>query len=104
MSEKTSLDDTVDYWSDIFGEVTLTVIPLKYLLAVTVNFKNGTVWNINVKKRLTPERWDAFQEHIQELATSYLLDIESIDYKLNTDRIRKDVSRCSARFLKSKKL
>ena len=36
--------DVVEHWPEVFGEITLNVVPLKYLDSVTVTFKNKKVW------------------------------------------------------------
>ena len=48
--------DVVAHWPEIFSEVQLNVLPIKYLHAVLINFKDGKTWE--VKYQLKPERKD----------------------------------------------
>jgi len=33
--------EVIDHWPEVFGEITLNVIPLKYLDRIQIRFKNG---------------------------------------------------------------
>ena len=34
-------DEVVDVWPEVFGEVTLNVLPVEYIETVLINFKDG---------------------------------------------------------------
>ncbi len=36
--------DVVEHWPEVFGEITLNVVPLVYLDSVTVTFKNNIMY------------------------------------------------------------
>ena len=42
-------DEVIKYWPEVFGEITLNVVPLQYLESITVTFKNKKVWEIKNK-------------------------------------------------------
>lgn len=95
--------DVVDRWPEVFGEITLNVVPLTYLHAVKITFKNKKVWEIEIKKE-SKASWDSFEEHIKEVIAQYEDSIDNIDFRLDTDRIKKDIQKNTKKFLNNRKL
>jgi hypothetical protein len=95
--------DVIDRWPEVFGEVTLNVVPLSYLHAVKVTFKNNKIWEIEIKQE-SKANWDSFEKHMREMISEYEDRIESIDFRLDTDRIKKDIERNTKKFLNNRKL
>jgi hypothetical protein len=96
--------DVIENWPEVFGEVQLNVLPLRYLNTVLVNFKDGKIWEIKITAKTKREGWDAFEQNLSELIKSYEDRIDNIDFKLDTDRVKKDIKRSTEKFLKKKKL
>jgi hypothetical protein len=104
MTEKKLSKDVIESWPEIFEDVSLNVVPLKYLCSVQVKFKDKKIWNIDIGKNLRDDNWQVIQTNIQEMVMNYKEHIESVDFKLDTDQIKKDISRETAKFLKKRKL
>jgi hypothetical protein len=104
MTEKKLSKDVIESWPEIFEDVNLNVVPLKYLCSVQVKFKDRKIWNIDIGKNLRDDNWQIIQSNIQEMILNYKEHIESVDFKLDTDQIKKDISRETAKFLKKNKL
>lgn len=96
--------DVIKIWPEVFGEVHLNVLPLRYLHTVLVNFKDGKTWEIKITEKTRKEGWQIFEENLAELISSYKETLDNIDFKLDTDRVKIDVQRSTQRFLKKKKL
>lgn len=96
--------DVVDHWPEVFGEVELNVLPLKYLYAVLVHFKDGKTWEIRITAQTRRDGWNIFEKNLSELCRTYEDKIEDIDFKLDKDRIKKDIEKSTQKFLKKKKL
>ena len=96
--------DVIDCWPEVFGEVKLHVLPLKYISAVLINFKDGKTWEIRVTADVKKEGWEAFERNLSELVKTYEESIENIDFKLDTDKVKKDIVKSTTKFLKKKKL
>jgi len=77
---------------------------LRYLYAVLIAFKDGKVWEVKITTEDQTKGWDSFEGSLSELLKTYEKNIESIDFKLDTDKIKKDIERSTRRFLKKKKL
>jgi len=104
MNEKKLSKDVIESWPEIFEDVNLNVVPLKYLCSVQVKFKDKKIWNIDIGKNLRDDNWQVLQTNIQEMIMNYKEHIEGVDFKLDTDQIKKDVTRETAKFLKKRKL
>lgn len=96
--------EVVDYWPEVFGEVRLHVLPLKYLHSVLINFKDGKVWEIKVTAQTKRQGWETFEKSLSELAKSYERKIDSINFKLDTEKIKVDIEKSTQKFLKKRKL
>jgi hypothetical protein len=101
---KTFPKDIIERWPEVFGEITLNVIPLRYLESVTVTFKNKKIWEINMASRRVREDWDSFESSLKEMLAAYESEIENVDFKLDTERVKKDMIKNTNKFLKRKKL
>jgi hypothetical protein len=96
--------DVIEHWPEVFGEITLNVVPLKYLDSVTVTFKNKKVWEIKISAKQAQEAWDTFEMNLKEMLVSYESEIENVDFKLDTERVKKDMINNTNKFLKKRKL
>jgi len=96
--------DVIEHWPEVFGEVHLNVLPLRYLHTVLVNFKDGKTWEIRITEKTKREGWSTFERNLSEMVKTYEDTVEDIDFKLDTDRVRKDIERSTQKFLKKKKL
>lgn len=92
--------DVVEHWPEVFGEINLNVVPLRYLDSVTVKFKNGKVWEIN----LAGKNWEEFEPSLKDMLSTYESEIDNVDFKLDTERIKKDMIKDTNKFLKKRKL
>lgn len=96
--------EVIDCWPEVFGEVKLNVLPLRYLHAVLITFKDGNVWEVKITKEDHIKGWQSLEETIAELYKNYESRIDNIDFRLDTQSIRKDIERVTQKFLKKKKL
>lgn len=96
--------EVVDHWPEVFGEITLNVIPLKYLDRIQIRFKNGKLWEIDMRSKQGEPNWASIEKSLKEMIASYESEIDNIDFKLDTERIKKDMTKTTNRFLKKRKL
>ena len=96
--------EVIEHWPEVFGEVKLNVLPLRYLHSVLINFKDGKTWEIRVTTKTKKDGWDSFERSLTELFKAYEERITDVDFKLDTDRVKKDIEKSTQKFLKKKKL
>lgn len=96
--------EVIDHWPEVFGEITLNVIPLKYLDKISIRFKNGKTWEVNMRSKRNDLDWATLEKNLKDMISSYESEIDNIDFKLDTEQIKKDMTKSSNRFLKKRKL
>ena len=96
--------EVIDCWPEVFGEIKLNVLPIRYLDAVVINFIDGKTWKVKVTAKAKSEGWEIFEQSLSELFQSYEKRIDNIDFKLDTERVKKDIEHRTQRFLKKSKL
>ena len=101
---KTLPQDVADLWPEIFNEIEMNVVPLNYVHLIEILFKNEKVWKINFRNISKNQSWDAIEQELKSIVKDYEEEIQSIDFKLDTAKIKRDISRSTKKFLKNKKL
>jgi hypothetical protein len=96
--------EVIDHWPEVFGEIILNVIPLKYLDRIQIRFKNGKLWEIDMRSKRNEPDWSSFEKNLKEMLASYESEIDNLDFKIDTERIKKDIMKNTNRFLKRRKL
>lgn len=96
--------EVIDCWPEVFSEIQLNVLPLKYLNTILINFKDGKTWEVKITAEARKDGWTVFEKQLSELVKNYEDSIDNVDFKLDTARVRKDIEKASSQFLKKKKL
>lgn len=94
--------EIIDQWPEVFGEVKLHVVPLQYLQTVLVTFKDGKCWEIPLSSLDKKNSWEEFEKSLSELIQTYEKNIDSVDFKLDVEQVKKDIKKKTNRFLKKK--
>ena len=76
-------------------------IPLEYVNAVIVGFVDGKEWEIDIKK--TKQTTDDVDSILEDFFKEYDDTIEKVDFRLDTERLKKDIQKRTTRFLKVNK-
>jgi hypothetical protein len=103
-SGKSLPKDVVKHWPEVFEDIKLNALPLRYLTSVLVNFKDGKTWEIKITPQTRKEGWTTFEENLSELISEYDDAVDNVDFKLDTERVKKDIEKTTQKFLKKKKL
>lgn len=102
--KKTLPKEVVEHWPEVFGEINLKVIPIKYLDSVLISFNDGRTWRISIRSKLKSGGAEKVEKELQEFLTTYDSVISNIDFKLDTDRVKRDILKITNKFLKKRKL
>jgi len=68
-----------------------------------VSFDSGTVWEIDIKDSLTKQPVEDIEDTLGELFDEYEDEIVSLDFRMDMDSIKKDLSKRVAKFIKLNK-
>ncbi len=95
--------DIIDHWPEVFQDVDIKVVPVKYLHSVRVFFTDGKVWDIDVAK--TRQKKDAkdIEKSLEELFSNYQDSIDNVDFRLDTARVKADIQGRTRHFMKRRK-
>jgi gas vesicle protein len=104
MTSKKLSKDVIDRWPEVFEGIQLNVVPLKYLNSIQIIFKNEKVWDIDVTSKRSEMTWQDVEKNIHQLFAEYQDEIENVDFKLDTEKLKSDIIRSTSRFLKKRKL
>lgn len=103
MNPKKSLPQgVIDEWPEIFGEVTVSKLPLNYLEGIRLSFNEGKSWEINFSGPIKTH--SEFTNNVVELLETYKDHISDVSIKLNTKKVRQDVERSIKKMLRKIKL
>jgi len=94
--------EVINAWPEVFGDVDVKSVPLEYLHSINVLFKNKDTWVIGFdrSKDITPEE---VNQHLNELFDEYEDQIASVDFKLDTEKVKYDVQKRTKYFMKKRK-
>lgn len=104
MKKKSSLPpDVIDQWPEVFSELDVKAVPIAYLHSMRITFKDGKVWDLNVAAHAKKNSVENLETHLEELIESYEEVIEHIDFRLDVEKVKKDIIKKTNNFLKLKK-
>jgi len=92
--------EVIDHWPEILKDINIEVLPLEYLDSVLISFSDGKIWDIDLTKN--PHGVN-MEEALESLMLEYEDAIVNVDFRLNTQRLKNDISQRTKRFLKKKK-
>ena len=95
--------DLIDQWPEILSDVNLSAIPIFYLHSVVITFQDGNTWNVVLKKEHKESDGEKFTETLNELFQNYEKEIQHVDFRLDIEKLKKDITKTTNKFLKRKK-
>lgn len=96
--------DLIESWPEIFGEVKLNVLPLQYMHTVLITFKDGKIWEVKITAKVKKNGMAKFEELFSTLIQSYEISIDNVDFKIDIEKVKKDITKLTDKFLKKTKL
>ncbi len=95
--------DMIDQWPEILSDVNLSAIPIFYLHSVVITFKDGNTWNVVLKKEHKESSGEKFTETLNELFQNYEQQIQHVDFRMDIEKLKKDITKTTNKFMKRKK-
>lgn len=87
-----------EYWEEIFDSIDMDYLPLEYIHLIIVEFKDGKVWEIDVHQS-QKEQQDV-DNVLDEFFQEYEDQIVNVDFRLNIDKLKNDISKRTKKFMK----
>jgi hypothetical protein len=89
----------VKEWPEVFEDLYMNTMPVAYLDTINLEFADGRVWQIDIKDQLKEESTDAIADRLIETLSEYKDEIKKIDFKVDVDRLKKDIKDSSKNIL-----
>lgn len=90
-------------WEDILDEIDLKYLPVEYLKNIIVTFEDGTSWDIDIASSYKNQTSEDIENSLDKLFTEHEETIEAVDFRLDLEKVKRDLSKRVNRFLKKKK-
>ena len=103
--DKTKLPKhVIDIWPDVFKDIDLKVVPLDYLHSIRVVFQDGKIWDIDIQNSKDEDgRQVNIKKELEDIFRQYEKDISNVDFRLDTERVKRDIKKRTALFMKKRK-
>ena len=95
--------EVVAHWPEIFSDLHVESIPVEYLLSIKVTFKDGKNWEIRLKNNRQKMTNKELEKTIGDLFKTYGDDIKNVDFRLDTNKVKADITKRTKTFLKKRK-
>ena len=95
--------EVVAHWPEIFSDLHVESIPVEYLLSIKVTFKDGKNWEIRLKNNRQKMTNKELEKQITELFKTYGAAIKNVDFRLDTNKVKADITKRTKTFLKKRK-
>jgi hypothetical protein len=88
-------DHLVKEWPEVFEDLYINTMPVAYLEFMQVEFKDGRVWEINIKKQLGNEDPEIIADKILDFLQEYQKEVVNLDFKVNVKKLKFDIKKSS---------
>ena len=95
--------DVIKQWPEVFKDVEVKAVPVKYIKAIQVQFYDGTIWMIDIDRDEIERNETTIEDELEVFFEEYDEDIESVDFKLDTRQVIEDVKKRTKQFIKKRK-
>lgn len=92
--------EVINFWPEVFKDVTVQYVPIEYLNSVRIKFNDGKMWIIDTSKNPSDIN---IEKALEELMHEYEDSIVNVDFRLDTERVKKDIVERTKTFLKKRK-
>lgn len=82
----------------------MKVVPIDYLHSIRVVFHSGKIWDIDIQNSKDEDGNQVnVQKELEDIFASYENDISNIDFRLDTERVKRDIKKRTALFMKKRR-
>ena len=95
--------EVIRQWPEIFKDVEVKAVPIKYIKAIQVQFLDGTIWLIDVDREQIESNETTLEDELEAFFDEYDDQIDAVDFKLDTKQVIADVKKRTSKFIKKRK-
>jgi len=82
----------VKEWPEVFEDLYMNTMPVAYLDLVRLEFKDGRVWEIDIKTELDKTNPESIADILLHTLKEYKDEIKKIDFKVDVTRLKNDIA------------
>ena len=90
--------EVISHWPEVFDDVEINAVPLEYLDSVRVQFNDGKIWDIDINT--SKNKVEDLEKSLDDLFEQYQDHIKTVDFRLNTEKVKRDITTRTKKFLK----
>jgi len=94
-------EEVVSQWPEVLNDVDVYAIPVEYLHCINVSFSDDTTWQIDIDDSVRSS--EDLESQLDDLFFEYDDVITKIDFKLDVKKLKQDVTKRTASFMKKRK-
>ena len=103
MSKNKKLPEQVaGSWPGVLDEIDIQVVPVEYVKTVEVKFDNGDTWIIEIDSD-DLDNQDDLEGSIETLIEEYQDTIEGVNFVLDVEKIKSDITKRTKTFMKKRR-
>lgn len=106
MADKENPKESADTWPGILDEIEIKVVPVEYINSVEIQFTDGNSWSIEIDKTEAQDSEQAaeeLEESLESLFEEYEDVIEGVNFVLDVEKVKEDITARTKTFMKKKK-
>lgn len=92
--------DVIEHWPEVFEDIDVEAVPVDYLDSIRITFNDGTIWDVDVA---THSENVNIEEVLEELLLEYEENIKNINFRIDTEKVKHDITKRTNYFLKKRK-
>jgi hypothetical protein len=93
--------EIVNHWPEVFDAIEIKSVPIEYINSINVFFNNGKIYTIDVSREKTKYKdSESLETSLETFFQEYDNVIKSIDFSIDTPKVKHDVQKRTRTFLK----
>jgi hypothetical protein len=90
-------------WEAILDEIDIDYLPIEYISSIIIKFQTGATWDIDIDDSRKKQTAEEIEDSLDAVFEEYEDNIDTIDFRLDLERVKNDLSKRVYRFLKLNK-
>lgn len=87
-------------WPEVFDEdMLISTMPVAYIHKLQLEFKDGRVWEFNIRDQLQKTEASLLASKLIDTLKEYRESIRKVDFELDVDRLKGDISGLTKKLL-----
>ena len=91
--------NVIQEWPEIFEDMYMSTIPVKYMHSVEIEFNDGRLWEINITEQLENEEAEIVAKKLIEAFREYQDEIHNMNFSVDIEKLKNDVIKSTKGFL-----